>query len=116
MSAMMLEIWSRQSEPMPGRVRGTEFEQVAAAYIRLGFASGGERMRAGRPSSLTSPVRLVTLSLRANASSDGFGARRRCQVRREELLNEPSHAHGRLRAHGWQPVQNERFSWQWLTR
>ena len=33
-----------------------------------------------------------------------------------DVRNEPSHVLGRHRAHEWQPVQNQRFSWRWLPR
>jgi hypothetical protein len=47
---------------------------------------------------------------------DGLSAYKNFDLRLDELLDEPSCAVGRLLAREWPLVQNERFSWRWLSR
>ena len=47
---------------------------------------------------------------------DGLSAYKNFDLRLDELLDEPSCAVGRLLAREWPLVQNERFSWLWLSR
>ena len=47
---------------------------------------------------------------------DGLSAYKNFDLRLDELLDEPSCAVGRLLAREWPLVQNEHFSWRWLSR
>ena len=78
----------------------------ALFFSRATTTKGTTQRRAAVP---RLPPRLCT-------AKDGLSAYKNFDLRLDELLDEPSCAVGRLLAREWPLVQNERFSWRWLSR